>query len=150
MRVRYLFRALAVALALAVASCSDGKVKVKGVVTLDGNPVEGAMVTFIPENGGGRNAFGTTQQGGSFRLTTLKENDGVLPGNYKVTVTYEEPVTTAAAANMRDAWKAFKTAEKQKKPPKYVIPVKYSDPKKTVLKQKVPPDGEVKFDLQSK
>jgi hypothetical protein len=151
MRVRYLFRGLAVALALAAASCGDGKVKVKGVVTLDGTPVEGAMVTFIPEAGGGRNAFGSTKPDGSFQLMTQKENDGVAPGNYKVTVTYTEPVKTAAAANMKDAWTAFKTAEKQKKPPaKYVIPAKYGDPNKTVLKQKVPPDGEVKFDLQSK
>src|SRR5262249_36492736 len=76
MRVRYLSRGLvAVALALSGAGCSD-KVRVKGVVTLDGNPVQGATVTFIPDGRSGQSATGITQEDGSFRLTTLKENDG--------------------------------------------------------------------------
>ena len=153
MRVRYLSGMLLVAaLALAGVGCGD-QVKVRGVVTLDGNPIKGAVVTFIPEGGGGQPASGITQKDGSFRLETLKENDGVLPGNYKVTVTYTEgaKATGPPARSMREAMPSQKMANKQKKVhPKYVIPLRYSEPGRTVLRQKVPPDGDVKFDLQSK
>ena len=40
--------AVAVAAALAVPGCGGGKVAVSGVVTLDGSPVEGVIVTFLP------------------------------------------------------------------------------------------------------
>ena len=45
------FHALAVALALLGAGCSSQgqPVKVEGVVTLDDKPLEGAIVTFLPE-----------------------------------------------------------------------------------------------------
>jgi hypothetical protein len=151
MRVRYLFGALALALALGGAGCSDKKIKVKGVVTLDGSPVDGALVTFVPDGGAGQNAIGVTQQGGAFQLTTSKTNDGVEPGNYKVTVTYGEGVETAPQGGMRDAMQSVNKAQRQRKPPpKYVIPPRYSDPGKTPLKQKVPPDGEVKIEITSK
>jgi hypothetical protein len=40
--------------------------------------------------------------------------------------------------------------QQKKKPPKYVIPAKYSDPGKTVLRSKVPANGAVTLDLKSK
>ena len=41
----------------------------------------------------GKSARGTIQPDGSFQLGTLKENDGVVPGEYVVTLTqpYREP-----------------------------------------------------------
>src|SRR5437773_10785720 len=65
----------------------DQPVKVEGVVTLDGEPVEGAIVSFLPDEGGGRFAHGLTAKDGSFRLTTYKPDDGALRGDYRVTVT---------------------------------------------------------------
>src|SRR5262249_9372161 len=114
--------------------------------------VEGAMVTFIPENGGGRSAHGRTGPDGSFQLTSTKPNDGVLRGDYKVIVTYQEGVAAPPADNVRDVFLGMQQAEKQpRKPPRYVIPTKYSDPSKTVLRQKVPPpDGKVVLALASK
>jgi hypothetical protein len=154
MRMRYLSRILAAAaLVLAGAGCDD-KVKVKGVVTLDGKPIEGAVVTFILESGGGQSASGTTQKDGSFRLTTLKENDGIRPGNYKVTVTkvtYTEVVDTSPARNMKEAmWAHIKANKRKKVHSKNAIPPWYNEASKTVLRQKVPPDSDVQFDLQSK
>src|SRR5947209_3031632 len=70
-------------------------VRVEGVVTLDGNPVEGAAISFLSEAGDGkegRMAYGTTDGEGVFRLTTLKPDDGALPGTYKVLVTKSVPV----------------------------------------------------------
>src|SRR5262245_34277421 len=90
-RVRLLAAAAAVVVALAGPGCGNRKVKVSGVVTLDGQPVEGAVVTFIPVDAGkGQNALGTADKEGVFQLTTSKSNDGAFPGEYKVVVTYAE------------------------------------------------------------
>ena len=42
---------------------------------LDGRPVEGASIQFVPPDGG-RGAFGTTDQDGYYTLSTFKEGDG--------------------------------------------------------------------------
>ena len=70
----------------------SGLVPCSGIVTLDGNPVEGATVLLVPGGSGDqRNAIGITDSAGKFRMTTLKENDGAFPGTYAVTVTkYEQ------------------------------------------------------------
>jgi hypothetical protein len=75
----------------------SGLVVCKGMVTLDTVPLEGATVTFIPnaenstENNQQRNAFSVTDSAGRFTMTTLKENDGIYPGQYWVVITkYEQ------------------------------------------------------------
>ena len=65
----------------------------EGTVTHNGSPVAGASVTFYPDGGGGdaRVAGGETDANGIFRVTTLKPQDGLYPGTYKVTIIkYEE------------------------------------------------------------
>ena len=66
-----------------------GIVRVSGKVTLDGAPVEGAMVTFQPE-GVARAASGMTDASGNYKLTTLNPGDGALPGDYKVSISKVE------------------------------------------------------------
>lgn len=62
-------------------------VPVNGVVTLDGQPVEGAAVLLMSTvPGSGNAARGVTNADGTFALTTFKEADGARPGNYKVIV----------------------------------------------------------------
>lgn len=145
---------LATALLLAGAGCGgpDQPVKVNGVVKLDGKPLAGALVTFLPEGGAGRNATGTTSSDGAFQLTTLKPDDGALPGSYKVTVSYVEGVEAPPGADMKSAFEGYQKAAKQglKKPPSVVIAPKFSDPGKTILKQKVPTDGPLNLDVTSK
>jgi HEAT repeat protein len=84
------------ALAVGLAGCrGQGKpVKVEGSLTLDGKPFSGATITFVPAEGSGRSASGLSEQDGSFRLTTFKPDDGALPGEYKITVTYYQPDKT--------------------------------------------------------
>jgi hypothetical protein len=75
-------------LGLSVAGCGPERpqtIGVTGTVTLDGEPLEGAVVGFTPE-GGGRPATGTTDAEGRFRLTTFDDGDGALPGRHLVTV----------------------------------------------------------------
>jgi hypothetical protein len=60
-------------------------IAVDGTVTLDGEAVEGASVTFIP-GGEGKIAMGTTDSSGKFTLTTYEPGDGAIAGTHKVTV----------------------------------------------------------------
>ncbi|GIW98513.1 MAG: hypothetical protein KatS3mg111_1846 [Pirellulaceae bacterium] len=62
--------------------------KVTGKVTLDGKPVEGAVVTFQPD-GEGKPATGKTDANGQYTLMTAfqtKTVEGVVPGTYKISV----------------------------------------------------------------
>src|SRR5437762_8177513 len=98
---------LAMLLAAAVfagAGCS-GNVGIKGKVTLDGQPVEGASVQFVPVDGG-RPAFGTTDASGVFTLSTIKQGDGTSKGEYKVTVTKMSDNTVTFDPKDKNATKA--------------------------------------------
>jgi hypothetical protein len=139
------------ALLLAGVGCGGNRpVPVRGSVTLDGRPVEGAMVLFLPESEkAGRQASGLTGADGSFSLTTSRNGDGAFPGNYKVVVQYAEGGQGPAAKGVRDAFLGMQKARQQsRKAPRYVIPERFSDPARTDLRQKVPPDGPVKLDLK--
>jgi hypothetical protein len=56
--------------------------RVKGKVTVAGQPVEGIAVTFTPASG--RPAVGVTDASGNFTLSTLSNADGAVPGTHKV------------------------------------------------------------------
>jgi len=149
---------IAFGLVLGLSGCGGKAVKVTGTVTFDGSPLPNAVVKFIPTEKGGREATGLTNADGTFQLETFAARDGALPGDYKVTVQYQEPVAQTdvpapqPGQSMKAMWDASQKArkEQQKKAPKYVIPAKYSQPGETVLKQRVPPEGPVRFDLRSK
>jgi hypothetical protein len=61
--------------------------RVRGTVTLEGKPLAGAVVTFHPVSKDGGWAVGSTDRFGRFGLTTAGLGSGVLPGEYRVTVT---------------------------------------------------------------
>jgi hypothetical protein len=69
-------------------------VPASGVVTLDGQPVEGAQVTFVPQgdttgSGGATASIGATaatDRDGRFSLRANGEKEGAVPGSYKVQV----------------------------------------------------------------
>ena len=66
----------------------------EGTVTYNGSPVAvGASITFYPDSGNpeARAASANTDSSGKFKTTTLKPNDGMFPGTYKVAIAkYEE------------------------------------------------------------
>lgn len=148
---RSAWAAMVAAAVLAVSGCGgNGKVSVNGRLTLDQQPVEGALVTFIPVvEKQGQIAHGTTDKDGVFQLTTTKPNDGAFPGEYKVTVVYAEGAEPPPAKGVKEAFTGFEQA-KNLKPPKYKIPAKYENPETTDLRQKVPAGGEVILALKSK
>jgi hypothetical protein len=72
-----------------LSGCGAGRhktVPVEGQVlwSKDGKPVEGATVTFEADNL--PSASGITNSEGKFKLTTYTNNDGAVPGDYKVTI----------------------------------------------------------------
>jgi hypothetical protein len=128
--------------AAACVGCGGGPVPVRGTVTLDGKPMAGATVTFLPEDAAGRQATATTAEDGSFHLTTLAPRDGAMPGAYKVVVQHA-PAQARIAGSQREVFEAMKKAPKEKPKPSAGLPPKYSDPGQTVLRQTVPPAGPV-------
>jgi hypothetical protein len=145
--------------------CGDAKtVKIQGALTLDGKPLAGAMVTFLPFNEKeGRAAGGRTDSSGSFHLTTFKTDDGALPGKYRVTVVMPEddPANVSGGNPMEmddKAKRAFfsraspqgkKEAAKRKAKKPSPIPAIYGDPLKTPLQETVPTGRAVKIELLS-
>lgn len=92
MRRRCFLVSFAAAIAVSVVGCGKAPkggpetVKVSGAVTLDGEPVAGAHVTFSPKTAGPP-AFGMTDEQGRFSLQTFEPGDGAIAGKYLVTVT---------------------------------------------------------------
>jgi hypothetical protein len=134
-----------------LTGCSkSGTVRVEGIVTLDNQPVPEATVLFIPEGGTGQPAHGMTDENGKFQLTTFKENDGALPGAYKVTVTKSVPPPQPPEAEPGDSrsilahFKAIKEQKKEKSP----LPAIYASEKTTPFRYTVPVEDKVVLELK--
>ncbi len=143
---------LLVLLVALVVGCGDsgGPVPLRGSVKLDGRPLANASVYFISKDSKGRDALGSTDADGVFRLSTIRPGDGAFPGTYKVTVQLAAPINTAAvAATPAEAMQASAAGRKPKQP-SVTLPPRYSQPSQTILVQDVPPSGIVVFELQSK
>jgi len=92
---------LALATALGVVALAPGcggdvkLVSASGVVTLDGEPLEGATVAFIPVAGNAVSTAGSDMTGpkGNFQMT-FNGRSGLAPGKYKVTVSKTEDVAS--------------------------------------------------------
>jgi hypothetical protein len=145
-----MIRTSCLVLAVALAGCSGGAAtsSVAGVVTLDGKPLVGASVQFVPQ-GTGRDATGETDKNGEFAMSTFKPRDGVVPGTYKVIIS--PPTGTADPTPHGSAEDAMAAASKApaKKPAGSAFPEQYSRPDQTPLTQEVPVQGKLKFDLKS-
>ena len=140
-------RALAAALLTApgvIAGCGSGSgaadsYPANGVVTLDGQPVEGAIVTFAPTSpeAGVGGAQASTDSSGRFEMSHLRDNGqttvaGLPAGEYRVTI-------TKIVAPPGDASLA--------KPPRNTLPAQYQSVEGTPLSAQVTPEGENHFDF---
>ncbi|QDV21021.1 Bacterial Ig-like domain (group 1) [Gimesia panareensis] len=66
---------------------------VKGLVVMDGEPVEGAVVTFAPASG--RPSTGITDSQGKFELAYNPENKGAKIGKHTVRISTQRYVENA-------------------------------------------------------
>lgn len=102
---------------------------VSGVVSYQGAPLEGATVTFKPSTTDGKAAFGKSDADGKFSLTTFEADDGVIPGEYNVTVTKMEVVESKAVPEDDPNYDPNYLEPE----PKSLIPEKYGDSAKSGL-----------------
>ena len=65
---------------------------VTGKVTLDGEPVPGLRITFIPEDRGSP-SYGGTDENGEYRLYFNQKRAGAELGSHKVIIENREPET---------------------------------------------------------
>ena len=64
----------------------EGLEKYSGVITLDGEPLAGASITLVPSTMALKGAGAVSDEKGKFVFQTLQAGDGVMPGDYRVTV----------------------------------------------------------------
>ncbi|MEM6799692.1 MAG: carboxypeptidase-like regulatory domain-containing protein [Planctomycetota bacterium] len=132
--------AAAVCVAIApVVGCGSGDQfpSVSGVVTLDGEPVPNATVSFYPPKG--RAASGVTDGRGRYRLNYSPTATGTAAGDYRVTVSTWRPSRPQQGV---DAESLPETPE--------TIPPRYSSREQTKLTAAVVPGAnKIDFSLSS-
>lgn len=122
---------------LTLTGCLGGAGEAKpvpasGVLTLNGEPLAGAYVLFIPDIG--PKASATTDADGGFELTTVQEKDGVVPGPCRIAVEKRAPL---------DPKDPYVT-------PKSLIPEKYGSVNTSGLSETVADSGENFFSIDLK
>ena len=115
----------------------SGLVPCEGTVTYKGTPLSEALVTLSPTgNPAGRSAAARTDAAGKFTMTTLHPNDGVAPGDYRVTVSKYEFYGEAPPPQMIDGEEVLSS-----RPQRSVIPMKYEEANTSGLVLTVPAKG---------
>ncbi len=114
-------------------------VPAEGIVTLDGNPVEGAIVVFIATQGN-YNATGHTDASGKFKMNAFDTKTGAVPGSYKVEIS--KTIMESATGKLGETDVNMK----------YGLPQKYSTFTTSGLSKDLaePGDTNIKFELKSK
>ncbi len=130
-------------------------VPTSGTVTLNGKPLQGAAITFVPVgNDAVRRAYGKTDATGRYELMTpvrgrsIDESKGAIPGKYQVMINkLRMPDGSDVTDDVTDADAMEKGAVES-------LPAIYSDPEKTRLTADVSKAGEqgteINFDLKAK
>jgi hypothetical protein len=137
--------------AFTLVGCGGARTSpVEGIVLLDGKPLAGASIQFVPQEQG-KDATGQTDNSGQFAMSTFQPRDGVLPGTYKVVISPPTgEVDPTKYGNAGDAMSAASKAPAKKESTGPAFPQQYSRADQTPLTQEVPVKGQVKFDLKSK
>lgn len=139
-----------------LVGCGDkGLVRLTGTVTLDGEPLEAATVTFMRTDGKGRPASGLTSADGAFELTSFRSGDGLPPGEYRVTISKVvdgadfRTSSNSIEEKHRAAYSKAKSFNPEFPALKKVLPPTYENPQSTPFSCSVPPTGELQFDVES-
>ena len=119
----------------------DGGVHVSGTLFLSGSPLEGAAISFHPEGGTGQTSAAFSGADGKFTVTTKLPGDGMMPGNYIVTVIKTEDKSPPMTEEERDRYASTHGGNYPEAVIEYVTDRKYSNPKTSDLKVTVPAGG---------
>lgn len=117
MNIRSLFGLLVLAvITLPAIGCGDSNLpsigRVHGKVTINGQPVQDAMVSFEPVEGG-RSAWAMTDANGEYELKYSGNANGTRTGDNTVRL------TSAVSATYDDNGRVVKPATKERFPPEY-------------------------------
>lgn len=153
-------------LVVVLAGCSedDGPqtYPVTGTVTRNGEPVEGAIVSFT-SSGSALPASGTTDSSGVYKLSTNTSGDGAMEGTYQVTIAKYDtnaPQTepTQETTELKDpfditdeypdGYDEMEASEQAAAISKNLLPEKYSRTNTSGLEATVTAEGENTFDFQ--
>lgn len=130
----------------------EGVYPVHGKVTYKGEPVGGAMISFVGDNDA-RPATAVSKSDGTFELMT-QGSPGAFPGTYKVVVVKTEAGSAAADPGFSPEGQdlsmeqAAVAARKPIQNAKELLPPKYSSPQSTPLTCEVKSTGENVCDLK--
>jgi hypothetical protein len=114
---------------------------VTGTVTLQGKPLAGAAITFVP-TGDGEAASAITDSDGKYALTTWEAGDGARPGEYRVKVSKQElaavdPSKLVQNLSIEEEQKIYVESKKPAPPAKRLIPSKFENEETSGLVHKV-------------
>ena len=111
-----------------------------GKVTLDGKPVEGAVVMFISTSKP-LSARGLTDANGEYQLTTYEERDGAMAGEHKVTVRKTEYFEVRSGNWSEDEPTMVKKS-------KELLPIEFATESTTTLKKTIAEGGATDMNLE--
>jgi len=119
---------------------------VKGKVTLDGQPLANAIVTFTPVAGGPAST-GVTNSNGEYELA-CQLGKGAVVGQHKVSVRSQPPTQTGAGAVSSDDPSYQYGGEDSSRAPVFQekIPAKYNT-NTTLVREVKPGSNEINLDL---
>jgi hypothetical protein len=120
---------------------------VSGKVTVHGKPIAAGRIMFRPEKG--RPAIGTIGAGGTYCLTTFRQDDGAVLGKHRVTIEAFEGAPVKHAATFEEEIRGTGTpAPAVRSTVQWIVPEKYAHPDTSPLTAEVK-DGknDVPFDL---
>ena len=166
---RYYFVVACVVAAFTGSGCSNNPANypevasVVGTVTLDGNPLEGASITFAPQSG--RSSSGVTDSSGRYSLNYTGSIRGAMLGSHRVMIKKmvqdkaatpskaEQLMDKATNLMLQDAGLPLTTAanDKESEPLKpimiNVVAAQYSGPESILTAEVEPYKNEIDFDL---
>ncbi|WP_145368179.1 carboxypeptidase-like regulatory domain-containing protein [Maioricimonas rarisocia] len=124
---------------------------VTGVVTLNGEPVVGADVTFYNADAA-RSAFGRTDDEGRYQLSTFSSNDGAVDGRHIVTIVKVDAPAADAAPVASIESEAYVPpgagASTTPAKPKSTLPEKFSSQQTSGLTAIVNAEGDNEIDFE--
>ena len=146
-----------VTLGIVLTGCSNSSrpatYRVTGTVTMQGKPVAGAVITFVPTSNEGEAASAITDSEGKYALTTWQAGDGARPGEYRVKVSKQEETAVDPSKMVRNVPleedQKYVENKKPRPPAKSLVPSKYQDESTSGLSHTVP-KGSSTFDIELK
>lgn len=134
---------------LLLAGCGEGGpvlVPVSGTVTLNGKPLEGAELTFVPDPTNTQVTPGADVTGpeGNYKAM-YQARSGLAVGKYKVIVSKK-----AATQPLPEVFKEDPSMASMAGMTKETLPAAYGDASKTSFSVEVPPEGKIAdFDIKA-